>query len=149
MHLLSSYPGSHDYFRRCPEKKNIQEVLRIPACERWVLQVDSYKISQLPRRDYTCLYSQRFSTILCAIGEQQWARRGHWVGDQYAAALIAHASGVFGPAQFFDGIEAGIAIGADGERDVGGKEFGVGRDAITEVAFGGGTDADGAAMTGE
>src|SRR5450755_978582 len=109
-------------------------------------EIHSDKICRRARSDDARIQSQGTRTTPRSIVEQKRTRRTHLFSDQHAAALIAHPSGVFGPAQLFDRIEPRIAICADGERNSVCEQFGVGRNAITEIAFRRWADTDSAAM---
>ncbi len=88
-------------------------------------------------------------SVCGASGKQQRAGRGHFVGYQHAAALVAHARRIFGPAQLFQRVQACIAIGPNGQRNTSGQQFSVGRDAIAQIALGCGTDTNGAATSSQ
>ena len=109
-------------------------------------EIHSDKICRRARSDDARIQSQGTRTTPRSIVEQKRTRRAHLFSDQHAAALIAHPSGVFGPAQLFDRIEPRIAVRANGERNATRKQFGIGCDAVAEITLSGGTDADRAAV---
>ncbi len=69
------------------------------------------------------------------------------LGGEDVAAFEAEAFVVFGEAHFFEEVDVGLAVGAEGDGDLAVCEFEGWEKAVAEVAFGGGAGADGWLMS--
>src|SRR5579875_3025795 len=114
-----------------------------------MVKVERNKISGLAHSNLTTREAQRSRTIFRTHSEQLRARRGLFVGDKHAAALITHARAIFGPTQLLYRVQARITIGPNSQWNVGSEQFSVGCNPIAKIALGGGAKTDGAAGTSQ